>query len=522
MDIWHGDICLPDGSYIRDIWLRSPADCTYAPKIKSLAFLAFVNTYDIPPATYISDRLEVTTSTPETAEYFQSNLVERCPENMDPECPWWNRRSRSSPISILTEVTLSDDACGEGEGDSGPQYVANITNVLFMAVTPEIEYNLKDLEDETSNSGAAFASSSAATGAHSSTSASDDEQLEIRIVAQPMSDDVLIAAELLKSLPVPDQPGPGQDSFGVSFCLWCLNSPRLLCPLHTSGNDDAVSTDDEEQPSSCPPQSSVFDHAAEQRRKAKRRGGLSISAAVAASSQQATGIPSLHSPSPRVTSSPGAPLHARPSSRSPSVSLPPGSAVGQSTGASASRPQTSRGPSGLTRVESVTAGEEESPATALEAKNKDAVSRVVMAGLRLYGMQPRSSRRKKSLVTGNSVNAAQEEEDRRKDEEFKLVYHQVYKGAVFAFRAYMRTIPLQQHTDHVRETVDQLLAIFCSDPMASSTKSEDAPGQERTLSVTPGGRKRLYGEDPTEVEKSPFNQKAAEEATLMAVGRKKR
>jgi hypothetical protein len=99
-----------------------------------------------------------------------------------------------------------------------------------------------------------------------------------------------------------------------------------------------------------------------------------------------------------------------------------------------------------------------------------------MAGLRLYGLQ--QSRRKHGHARrtsevqlqsqSNVESAVLQQEDAAKDEEYKLIYHQTYKGAVFAFRKVIATEPLFSNPTLVQDTVDRLLAIFCIDPMAPS------------------------------------------------------
>ncbi|KAJ9622487.1 hypothetical protein H2203_006712 [Taxawa tesnikishii (nom. ined.)] len=98
----------------------------------------------------------------------------------------------------------------------------------------------------------------------------------------------------------------------------------------------------------------------------------------------------------------------------------------------------------------------------------------------------------------------EEEEDEKKrekakDDEYRLIYHQTYKGACFTFRTRMGEEPLQPWSDKVRETVDRLLALFCSDPFAQGLTALDDK-------LTPGGRE-AFGADrkgDEEEEASPF------------------
>jgi hypothetical protein len=72
-------------------------------------------------------------------------------------------------------------------------------------------------------------------------------------------------------------------------------------------------------------------------------------------------------------------------------------------------------------------------------------------------------------------------EAQQSDEEYKLLYHQVYKSTCFTFRRQMMDLTLLGHSEALREAVDKLLAIFCTDPLQNQLATfEDE--------VTPGGR----------------------------------
>ncbi|MCJ1285528.1 hypothetical protein MMC26_004868 [Xylographa opegraphella] len=125
----------------------------------------------------------------------------------------------------------------------------------------------------------------------------------------------------------------------------------------------------------------------------------------------------------------------------------------------------------LSRMASVVALEDSSPIpdsiNSIEQQNKAALSRVVMAGMRMYGLQQRkkSSRSRAAseipfsagLVSITGTGA--EDED-----EYKLVYHQTYKAASFAFRKHMPLASIGQ--DSMREIVDRILEMFCIDLLA--------------------------------------------------------
>ena len=111
-----------------------------------------------------------------------------------------------------------------------------------------------------------------------------------------------------------------------------------------------------------------------------------------------------------------------------------------------------------------------------------------MAGMRLYGLQQRKRTSKSRAVsevpsqTANldpPLNSALEDVD-----EYKLVYHQTFKGCCFALREHFAKSTVNQAV--MREVADKLLAIFCSDPLAAfvdnpgdgfgrDVKEEDSP-----------------------------------------------
>lgn len=104
------------------------------------------------------------------------------------------------------------------------------------------------------------------------------------------------------------------------------------------------------------------------------------------------------------------------------------------------------------------------------------VSKVVLAGLRVWGFT--ASKRKKrastSAATMETQQIAMDPDEEAKDEEYKLLYHHVYKAACFAFRASIGKEDLsgKPYAEKVRDTVDALLEILCKDPM-EQTRGEE-------------------------------------------------
>jgi hypothetical protein len=124
-------------------------------------------------------------------------------------------------------------------------------------------------------------------------------------------------------------------------------------------------------------------------------------------------------------------------------------------------------PSSLSRVSSLS---QVDSASSIVERNKSAISRVVMAGMRLYGLQqnPRSQnarRGNEALPSSPPGNLIEGSEDRARDE-CKLIYHQAYRATVCAFRNHMDKETIhRQGIASIQDTVDRLLAIFCTDPL---------------------------------------------------------
>jgi hypothetical protein len=75
----------------------------------------------------------------------------------------------------------------------------------------------------------------------------------------------------------------------------------------------------------------------------------------------------------------------------------------------------------------------------VETRNKEALSKVVMAAMRMHGLQQRKKNRSRrgSIAPGaedpGPISEEFAAEEAAKDEEYKLIYHQTYKGAALAF-----------------------------------------------------------------------------------------
>lgn len=92
--------------------------------------------------------------------------------------------------------------------------------------------------------------------------------------------------------------------------------------------------------------------------------------------------------------------------------------------------------------------------SSFDSRNRQTITKTVMAGMRMYGLQQRKAGE-------GQMNSESVPETASNDEEYKLVYHQTFKGTVFALRREMGVALVRP--DAVREVVDRLLAVFCGE-----------------------------------------------------------
>lgn len=208
----------------------------------------------------------------------------------------------------------------------------------------------------------------------------------------------------------------------------------------------------------------VFDEAAERRQKSRRRCG------VIADARALDGDASMS-------------LHRRSTSQNFTQDRP----LSRSSSVISSRPRTVR----AVEVQRSTLSSVQDPGqrpnnsidttfSSVELRNKAAISRMVMAGMRLFGLSQSKIRkslagpRTPSPIKGASIEDSQAEY--KKDEDFKAIYHQTYKGTCFALRSVLDQESVR--SEQVQSVVDTLLELFCSQsPQGGSfsTCEQDIP-----------------------------------------------
>ena len=237
---------------------------------------------------------------------------------------------------------------------------------------------------------------------------------------------------------------------------------------------------------------SLFADATQRSKRSKRRGGESVAMAMASldyptsddqRSKDNTVSHCTKSSTDQSAFLPKKPTHTRMLGMSRSHSL------SSMRDLEATRPS-SRGSVGamkrssLRRVASVAALDSSSSAPELndgiEQQNRTALSRVVMAGMRMYGLQQKRKAEHSTVVPelqsdaipSPSMQAVPElqpycipspsipQATTENEDEYKLIYHQTYKAASFALRKQMAVSGIGQEV--LRDIVDQLLELFCT------------------------------------------------------------
>lgn len=433
--------------------------------------MATVDTAKIPLYLAAGPSLEVWTTSEETEEWFSSVLFSKPTVTDAPQAgqasEWWTCARAQSPVGILVHVE------GSRLDTNGPE----ITEMLFYGTVAPPSHG-------------ALPTPPSSSPDHSHAILDQGPLPELKVHALPLSSHLMYR-------PTPPEHPPLSPALGASEPRTHVE-PQFLPPTYTS----------EQTPASPKRKRDIFDEATQARKKARSKGGVGIAAAAARGQESRRALGHRKSMSidtkalPYPDSRPGSANaltrpSSRPLSRSPSISseIRPLSRKGVPEG------QAKR--SALSQVATVPLQPEE-PTT--ESRNKEALSRVVMAAMRMHSLQQRkkSKSRRSSVAPGfqneEQLNEEAAAEEAAKDEEYKLIYHQTYKSAVLAFRKHMSSKPLHSQPDRLRDVVERLLAIFCADPLA-----QPLPGEESTNLLNTPGRQHFGVPGSTHSRASPFD-----------------
>lgn len=180
----------------------------------------------------------------------------------------------------------------------------------------------------------------------------------------------------------------------------------------------------------------IFEEATIANKKARGKGGVGVAAAAARGNDSQ--FLSDHRKSFSIESNTSRLPEVRPPSANGNLTRPSSRHLSRSPSISSEVGPLSRKilpdkRSNLSRVATVSLQAEE-PTT--ESRNKEALAKVVMAAMRMYGLQQRKKSQRASMAPNSDETLKTRDElapgDAAKDEEYKIVYHQTFKGAAFA------------------------------------------------------------------------------------------
>ncbi|THW62611.1 hypothetical protein D6D20_04239 [Aureobasidium pullulans] len=360
----------------------------------------------------INEIRDVSTADPDTETWF-SNLLLSSNDAEEQGSEWWQSATLESPLGILAAVQVAGSS-------SIPQ--PRITEILFYAARRDDQRNPP-------------------TPPHNEASSSDTT---FGLYALPLSSDLLLSNEVEVTPPSsPILSATDTSTPTGRFIPHPWDGPSLRQKRKTAID-------------------STFSAAEDHRRNLKRHLGASVAAAAASNSPSLPSLPRLKSEQSRGS----VPLLTRPKSRSPSIA----SLRRENTGTAAE----TRRVSGLSRETPVPTTTQTAEEEALEKKNKDMISKVVLAGLRVWGFTS-SSKRKKRASTSTASEPPPDPAEEARDEEYKLLYHHVYKSTCFAFRVGIAKQDLsgKEFADRVRDMVDSFLGIFCKEPLEKAVDGDE-------------------------------------------------
>jgi hypothetical protein len=348
--------------------------------------------------------LDVWTTCEATEAWFESVLLSKPvvtseAESGADEHAWWTLARAQSPLGILVQV--------QGVAENAQRH--GVTEILFYGTI------------------APSAAGTLPTPPSSSPEHPDAHLPALRVHALPLASHLLYQQAAL-----PAAPGP--------------NDEAQFLPPHTAPDSPKRKRD-------------IFEEATIANKKARGKGGAGIAAAVARGTESQSSF--AHRKSLSLDTRPSPFTDSRPASANGTLSRPASRQLSRSPSLSSdTRPISRKGvPDGhnkrstLSQVATVSIQPEE-PTTA--SRNKEALSKVVMAAMRMAGMQQRKKNRSRraSLAPGledsQDLSAEGAAEEAAKDEEYKMMYHQTYKGAAFAFVSHNQ---LELSIDHTTDTI---------------------------------------------------------------------
>ena len=417
-----------------------------------LHYLSLVEVAAIPLHLAIGPSLDVWSDNLLTRQWFSECLLETGEAEGDtPQVmpPWWLRPIQQSDHGILLGVEY-----GAGENQSSSAIITEI--LIYAALSRRTKYN-EPLPTPPGSSPRADEGNCVQTSSKSAR--------EIRLYALPLSSRNTPQAQHFAGLQPP------------SLSKFLTSGEARFYPSVT---EDILATPT--SPRKRQKVSTMFEDARHQRKRLLRHGGETISRAMAGIDNVALyREPSLQFLSASEKERLSTNRAEEPTQSEASVgALSRASSTTSLHGTESSRPPSridalmKSKRTSLHRVESIAVTSRNSPAlesNTTEVQNKSALSRVVMTGMRIHGLQQRKKTSKdRQDVDANSDRLGEPSCAPEDEDEYKLIYHQTFKAASFTFRSRVTVEIINQQA--MRDVVDRLLVMFCNDPLASGPTNE--------------------------------------------------
>lgn len=411
-----------------------------------LHFLSLVHVSQIPLYLAAGPSLNVSTDDEATAACLSQSLLEESIHEGQDEVstkPWWTTWGRQSDLGILLNVE---------EEDANPGNPSQITKLLLYASIDTENASLPTPPG-----------SSSPLPAGEDPKASCGDLMNAKVYALPLSSKIIskAAVEMLAISQNPEE---------------IANKPACFLPNPRQQSQPTELTNGKRERLS-----SLFDDATQKRRKLKGQGGERVAQAMASldprPSQPGAGVEKDNEAQRQPPKAAQVTAARRTLSRT--SSMPSMSRLEATRPASQSGLLANSKRSSLHRVESAVSPRD-SPAFSdtddnFGKQNKAALTKIVMAGMRLYGLQQKkkttdrvASQGPSTAIATNGTSHLEEEAE----DEYKLVYHQTFKATTFAFRKQISSQIIPQ--DKMRDTVDRFLDLFCTGPLASTSDWNDA------------------------------------------------
>lgn len=423
-----------NADYLADVRIWAPNSSTRVPLIQDakLHFLSLVEVARIPFHFAAGPSCDVFTGNEATTNWLTEALLNGGEEDTYEDAlrdPWWLHLGRQSENGILLRLET------DREEESEVRKV--VTEVLLYAAVTQTCTGLLT----------PAASSSPAPPDEDFAQALNQGANTIQVYALPLCSNTGSLAKTSMEVCLPS-PTEFQSAGQASFLPHTQDTALVTQPIPQKRQSISI----------------LFEDATTKRRKFRGRGGESISQAMAGIDR----LPSQHGLPEKQEAPQLQQNDLRRKSLSRASSMPSVAVLEITRPASRSGPLANGKRSSLHQVESAILPRDSTTPSDVDGscgqQNKAALTKVIMAGMRLHGLQQKKRPSTKSQFLSQAtmhtetIGGATEADD-----EYKVVYHQTFKAAMFTFRKHLNALLISQ--EKMRDVVDRLLTMFCTDPM---------------------------------------------------------